>query len=383
MAQRILICIAFIFVSCFLYGQDEYNDHQNSVSIAAKAAYEGEPVTATVVNDDNIMNMKVKELHLSITPTFKFVVPDASMYLGLKQMIGDTEVEAETEYNYILNRIRYLIKYTVDVYVPVGFSLYDNVDFQQVYFESKYIQRTKGLGISAESPLFFSGFKFGEEFKNESSYLARLGDGALPEEGLESIFNTWFDVKVKGEESGKEFDKFAMNISFEKAVPHAYSNYNFLFLNTKIASNTRIDEGDNLMMSASTGHLLEAQVVPLWKLYSIGGYDSLIGYPMNGFQGYFLMSGRVKFERHILESINREILWIRLDRLKGFVIADCGMAGNVYNIQDSNRYKTGTGLGLTFDFTFRKRTPIRATFAVGQAIDKKYSPVVYFIYELL
>jgi hypothetical protein len=356
--------------------------HANGISSAAAAAYDAGSVTATVINEDDIMNIKVRELHLNITPEFKFVVPDADVFLGLTQKIGDTTLEGETEYNYIYNKIHYLLKYTLDLYVPVGVSLYDNIDFQQVYFEQKYIQRTKGLGVNAGSPAILSGFKFGEEFKNESSYLAQLDNGLAISNGLASIFRTWFEVKVTGNVAGKEFNKLLIGLDFEKAVPHTYSTYNFLFMNSSFTSNVRFNEYDNLMFHAETGHLLVPTDVPLWKVYNLGGFDSLIGYGLNEFQDYFKVAGRIKYEKQIADSLNWDLPLIRLDRIKGFAIVDCGISGDVHIIQDFNRYKFGTGAGLTFDFTFRKRTPIRATLALGQAI-RKGPPVVYFIYELL
>ena len=386
MAKKYLILLALALFSPQVFGQfdrNEYESHANGVSIAAQTAYEAGAVTATVETDDQVMNIKVKELHLNITPSFKFVIPDAAVSLGLQQRIGDTTLEAATEYNYIYNQIRYALKYMVEFFVPVGVSLYDNIDFQQTYLEQKYIQRTKGLGVSMESPVIFSAFKFGEEFKNETSYLAKLYDGLSIDQGLASIFNTWFEFRLKGVTEGKEFNLVRYKVGFEKAVPSRFSSYCFLFLNTALTSNLRLNAADNIMLRVETGHLLEAQQVPLWKVYSMGGFDSMIGYGVNSLQDYFKVAGRVRLDKQIAGSLNWELPLIRIDRISGFIIADCGIAGDVYEIQDFDRYKFGAGAGVTLDFTFRKRTPIRATFAIGQAIDSGMSPVVYFIYELL
>src|ERR1035437_554206 len=257
-------------------------------SAAECVTIQASPLDVTQTTDylDNIINLKVKQLNLNITPYFKVVLPDASIDLGLKQKIGDTTLEGETEYNYIYNKIKYSIKYGLETYFPVYVRLYDDMQFEQIYNNNKYIQRTKGLGLSIGTPVLFSILKVGEEFKNENAYLARLNNSFEVEQGLVSILNTWMEMKITGKQRGGEFDVLRLNVNFDKAIPHKYSAYNFLFLNSLLASNLRFENGNNLLFNMQIGYMLEAQNVPLWKIYNLGGYDSLIGYGLNEFQDY-------------------------------------------------------------------------------------------------
>lgn len=340
-------------------------------------------MTQTTEYYEDILNLKINELHLNITPYFKVVLPDASVNLGLKQRIGDTTLEGMTEYNYIYNKIKYFLKYGLETYFPVYVSLYDNLEFEQIYKEQKYIQRTKGLGLSIGTPIVFSVLKFGEEFKNENAYLALLDNTLTAQEGLASIFNTWMQLKIMGKTDAAEFELLRLDINFDKAIPHKYSAYNFLFLNCSLSTNIKFDKGNNLLLNIETGHMLEAQNVPLWKIYSLGGYDRLIGYSLNKFQDYYKIFGRIRYDGTIMENTGWELWWFKLDSLKGFFIADCGRTGDVHQIQILNTYKYGLGAGISMQFTFRKRTLVLVTLAIGQAMEKHIPPVVYFIYELL
>ena len=354
---------------------------QMPMTITAKA----DSLTVTTGTDyyDDIINIKVKELHLFITPSFKVTLPDANVNLGLKQKIGDTILEGMTEYNYIYNKIKYLLKYGLETYFPVYLSLYDNLEFEAVYNNTKYIQRTKGLGISVGTPILFSVLKFGEAFRNENAYLANLNNSLEVQQGLASIINTWMEVKIIGKQGGNEFDEMRLNVDIDKAIPHKYSPYNFMFLNCSLITNLRFENGNNLLFNVETGYMLDASNVPLWKIYSLGGFDRLIGYGLNQFQDYYKVFGRLRFDGLIADKIGWELWWLKLDNLKAFAIVDCGKTGNVHQIQEYGSYKYGVGAGVSFQFTFRKRTPIKVTLAVGQAIETSTPPVVYFIYELL
>ena len=340
-------------------------------------------VTQTTEYFEDMINLKVNELHLNITPSFKVVLPDASVNIGLKQKIGDTILEGSTEYNYIYNRIKYDLKYGLETIFPVYVRLYDDLEFEQIYNNTKYIQRTKGLGLSIGTPLLLSSLKFGEEFKNESAYLAHLNNTFDVEQGVESRFNTWMDYRLAGKQGGNEFDMVHLSINFDKAIPYKDSRYNFLFLNSSISGNIRFDNGNNLYYAAETGHMLEAQDAPLWTLYNMGGFDKLIGYGLNEFQGYYQIFGRLRFDAMVEDKIGWEVWWVMLDNLKAFAIVDCGRIGDVHIIQHFNSYLYGVGAGVSFQFMFRKRTPVKVTFALGQAVPGGRKPVVYFVYELL
>jgi len=341
----------------------------------------GTGVTCTVeVEDQEQINLSLKELHFYITPEFQFVLPDASLKIGLKQKLGDTVLDASTEYNYLYNQIRYDIKYSVDLFFTFAANLYDSVNFEQVYQNSKYIQRNKGFGGSIQTPEIFDFIRFREELKDDNYYFARLDNSFLPSTGSILILNSWieFDLSFSNKKM-EESDRLALN--FDKSIPSTLSSFNFLFLDVLADKKFAFEGGQALTLKFRGGYLLDKNDVPIWQIYRLGGYESMMGYNYDEFEGYYMDFIRVKYETPVMEKINWEFYWIRLDTVRMFVDFDMGSAGSDRDVTCINSYHYSAGLGIVIEFTFRKRTPVKMTFAIAQAIEQGKMPVFYYVHE--
>ncbi len=375
MAKKNLILLALIINACVCFGQ---------IELPATA----ESITATAMADDaDILNINVKELHLNITPSFKLVLPDTSVKLGLRQKLGDTTLEGMTEYNYIYNKIKYMLKYGLELFMPMSVSIYDNVDFEQLYQDKKYIQRTKGIGAAISSPLLLGGITLSQELKNETYYIANLKDVLDTSDGVATVINSKIDITTKSVLPGKDSDaKYAdwqFDFNLEKAIPHKYSPINYMFLDMAIVKTIKFDKFTVLDFRTESGYLFLHGHLPLWKLYKLGGYDRLIGYEFDKLQGYYKNFARVKYEANPFGDLGWELGWLKFDRIRPFMVADFGCAGDIWTVQAIKNYRGGLGAGVVLDITFRKRTPIKITLAIGQALEAGYAPVFYFVHELL
>lgn len=373
MEKKVVCALLFLLASSCVFAATAA---QAPVTAAAAAA-----VTSTAFwEDDNLMQATLKEFRIDITPEFQLVLPDASLKIGLKQKLGDTVLDASTEYNYIYNKIRYDIRYSIELYMTFSANLYDAVNFEQLYKNDKYIQRNKGFGVSVQSPEILDCLILREEFRSDTYYFARLDNSFFPDRGSILMLNSWLEIDLTF--SGKKIhraDRFAVN--FEKSIPSAYSSYNFLFLEVYLSKKFDLDAGRVLSLKFEGGYLLEKNNAPIWQVYRLGGYERMLGYNYDEIQGEYMDFVRVKYEMPLLEKINWELPLIRVDALKMFVVADMGSAGGDHEVVNINHYKYSVGLGLIIEFTFRKRTPIKMTFALGQAIQQGKLPVFYFVHE--
>jgi len=330
--------------------------------------------------DKDILELKLKEVHLSITPSFKLVVPDASVKLGLKQKIGDTQLDAETEYNYLYNKINYNIKYSVDFLLTCYIKFYDSINFEQIYLKEKYIQRNKGFIFGVHTPALFDYFQIKEELKFDNYYFAKLNDISFtPDTGNTIFLITWFEFSDEFLKEDNSRDIYA-GINFSKSISSDISFYNYLFLNIMAEKNFRFN-GSMLQFKFKGGYLIENFVTPVWEVYRLGSFDKLIGYNYDEFQGFYENFFRVKYEFIIGEKINWEFFWFLFNRLHGIIIFDAGCAGSDLDVTGISNYNIGIGAGLKFDFIFRKRTSVSITLAFGQAIKEGRYPVFYFVHE--
>lgn len=345
------------------------------VTVAAAAA-----VTDTANKEETLMDVRLKQLYLNITPELQFVLPDASLKLGLKQKIGDTMLDASTEYNYLYNKIRYDISYSIDVFLTLAVNLYDAVSFEQVYKNDKYIQRNKGLGFSVGTPKIFNFLSLREEIKNDNYYFARLDNSFSPETGNILISDSWIEFDLNfDDKTEKSVNRIAFN--FDKSIPSKMSGIDFLFLNVYADKKFIFEDTRILTLKYEGGFLLDGIELPTWKLYRLGGYERMMGFNYDEFEGYFKEFLRVKIEAPVVERINWEFFWIRFDTIRVFAAFDTGSTGGGHEVGKIDHYNYSAGLGLIIEFTFRKNTPIKMTFAAAQAIKQGKLPVFYFVNE--
>lgn len=332
------------------------------------------------LEDLDVLELKLQEFHLSITPSFKLVIPDASVKFKLKQKIGDTRLDAETEYNYLYNKINYNIKYSIDFFFIYYIKFYDAINFEQIYLKEKYIQRNKGIVLGIHSPILFDYFQIKEELKFNNYYFAKLNDiGFVPDTGNTIFLVTWFEFSDGFLKGNISKDMYA-GINFSKSISSDISFYNYLFMNILFEKKFRIDSS-MLQIKFEGGYLVENFLVPIWDVYRMGSFDKLIGYNYDEFQGFYENFFRIKYEFIIRQKINWEFFWFLFYRLYGFMIFDIGCAGSDKDVTTISNYNLGMGLGLKFEFVFRKRTPVLITLALGQAIKESRYPVFYFVHE--
>lgn len=345
---------------------------------AASTVTAADGVTITPVSwEDSLMQVRLQELHFDITPEFQFVLPDASLKIGLKQKLGDTMLDASTEYNYLYNKIRYDIRYSLDIYLIFAANLYDAVSFEQLYQDQKYIQRNKGFGLSVQSPEVFNFIVLREEFKTDNYYFARLDGVFVPSAGWIMKLDSWaeFDLNFNAAKLSAE-NRLAVNI--EKSFPFELSEYNFLFLNIFLDKKFDFGGGQMFTVKFNGGYLLEKNVAPIWQIYRLGGFERMMGYNYDEFEGYYMDFFRMKYETPILEKLGWELPLVTVDTIRMFIIVDAGTAGGDHEVTNLDHYSYSAGLGFIVEMTFRKRTQIRMTFAVAQAMKQGRMPVFYF-----
>ncbi|MBP7793271.1 MAG: hypothetical protein KA120_09470 [Candidatus Goldbacteria bacterium] len=331
--------------------------------------------------NDELLNLRLQEIHFNVTPSFKIVIPDASIKLGLEQKIGDTQLDAETEYNYVYNKINYNIKYGFDFLMTYYVKFYDTINFEQIYnINEKYIQRNKGIVFGIHTPTLFDYFQVKEELEFGNYYFARLSNtNFIPDDGNTIFLVTWFEFSDGFVKNNNLRDTYA-GINFDKSIPSDFSFYNYLFLNVLAEKNFRFDSS-TLQLKFKGGYLIENFSTPMWKVYRAGGFDKMIGYKYDEFQGFYENFFRIKYDFIIKEKINRQFLLLLFKKINGIIILDAGCAGSENDISKINSYKVGAGIGVKFEFIFRKRTPVMITLAIGQAMEADRYPVFYFVDE--
>ena len=328
---------------------------------------------------ESMFQVKVKELELNLTPSFKIVLPDTNTEMGIKHKMGETTLEGLTKYNYIYSQIYYQIKYTLDVFAPVSFSLYDDIKLESIYEQRKYLQKVKGFAGGVETPKILGILKLREEVASETFYVAQLQEPFQADEGNLLVLRSRFDTDLK-DETGREW--LAFKAVIENSIPYEGNIYNYMLLNLDSSLHFRYAGSRELSLFYRGGYLIESQNLPLWKRYKLGGYDRMIGYNYDEFAGKYLAFGRLRFDFRVFDKIDWSIPLLEFKSLSMFVIGDIGCAGEGRDLLGLGNYRYSAGLGVVFDVTFRKKTTMKITLAIGQAIEQGRWPVFYLIHEI-
>ncbi len=355
----------------------------NVTSMSAKSADATATTTSAVcLPQDQYMQMQLKELHLDVTPSFKFVLPDTDFKINITNKFENSLFEAFTEYNYLYSKINYMLRYSLDIFLQPFVSLYDDTDFEKVYANSKYIQRTRGLSGGIKTPMFCDIFLLSAEAKNENFYFANLQENLNVNQGNINLANGKIEIFDKK----KENSDYYFQAGIEKSIPAGNSSYNFMFLNIDAYKTLKIMGVNEVTDTFEAGYMLEQYNVPQWKLYYLGGYDHLAGYGFEQFYGYYKIFNRFKLSMQMLSNIGWELGWkqftARWNDMDAFLLFDSGCVGNVGEIQGIRNYHFSVGAGVRFGCILGKTSKVKFTFMLAQAIIfNKSLPVFYFVQE--
>lgn len=332
------------------------------------------------ISENEIMQVRVKEIHFFVTPTFKFVLPDTSIKMGIVQDFDKSKLEGSTEYNYVYSKMNYLVKYILNFSFPVSASLYDNIWFERIFEKKKYLQRNRGVRIGLETPEFLQFFRVNESIKRETYYFAALDESVSTDGGTINIWDSVLEVKVKDQQQGNDF---LASVHFEKGLPGEESKYNYLYLNLDAAKSFTINGSDKFSISADAGYVLERYDLPAWKRYSLGGYDSLWGYRVDEFYGDYRLKCRFRYDHKLFDNIGFKVMLMELTSVNGFILIDIGNTGDIWQMQKLDRYKTGAGGGLEINLVYNKMNKFKLSVALAQAINGSSVPTFYFVYDIL
>ncbi len=365
-----LIVLPLLLFLCALNAQEADNEANTKTA---------ETIDEMADRIESMFQLKVKELEFNLTPTFKIVLPDTNTEMGIKHRMGETILEGYTRYNYIYSQINYQIKYTLDLITPVSFRLYDDIKLESIYEQRKYLQKVKGFGGGIETPELFGFFKLREEISSETFYVAQLQEPFSADEGNLLVLRSRFEAVFK-DVLNRDF--FILKTGVENSIPYEGNIYNYILLNVDSDIHLRYGQERELGIFYRGGYLLENYNLPLWKRYRLGGYDRLIGYNHDEFEGHYSVFGRMRYDFRVFDKIDWSIPLFEFKSLSMFVIGDIGCAGDGRKIMGIGNYKYSVGAGIVFNMTFRKKTKMKITIALGQAIEEGRLPVFYLIHEI-
>ncbi len=363
--------------------------------------------------------VKLRVSELQVSPQTTFILPDGSIRMSMEVLDrGGISLAATSRYNFVNSDIDYRIKYS---YVfgrnNIGLSVYDSIDFEKVFSDSRFIARKRGgeggywrrlgrfysIGMTLSSEQHFMVPLVEETIDYDKSTLnsgtMRLAydsrdNGSDPRAGT----MYWMSFKQAIEELDGDYRYNKAEVGLRKYFGLSFFAAEDAGREGKKKRKSKKKEvmpGKNLVI-ALTGLYgaiphkrrisAEREAVPYLDRYRLGGFRNLRGYAVDEFIGEDVISQRVEVRLSFKAAEPVGKIWgLYFDRIELVGSYDVGVIGeNVYCRRGYLRQvaRQGVAYGFRFKLNVRRKISMILYLMEGQALRQNRDGVFYLSYTI-
>ncbi len=365
--------------------------------------------------------VKVKVTELEVNPQTTFILPDGSILMSMEVLNrGGISLAATSKYNFVNSDIDYRIRYSYRFgRNAIGLSVYDSIDFEDVFADSRFIARKRGgeggytrslgryfsLGMVLASEEHFMVPLTEETIDYDKSTLnsgtVRLGydsrsGGHDPRAGM----RYWSSFKQATEKVGGHYRYNKAEVGLDK-----YLGFRFLAGGERGGEGKKGKRGKQAAKKIPGGKNLtvvlkglygaipyklkinpEREAVPYLERYRLGGFGRLRGFRVGEFTGEDVAFQRIELRLSYkdAEPVGK-IFGLYFDRIELVGSYDIGVIGeNVYCRKDYLRIKPkqGAAWGLRFKLNVKRKVSMILYLMEGLALSEDRDGVFYLSYTI-
>ncbi len=366
--------------------------------------------------------VKLRISELQVNPQTTFILPDGSIRMNVEVLNrGGISLAATSKYNFVNSDIDYRIKYS---YVfgrnNIGLSVFDSIDFEKVFSDSRFIARKRGgeggywrrlgrfysIGMTLSSEQHFMVPLVEETVDYDKSTLnsgtTRLAydsrdNGSDPRAGT----MYWVSFKQATEELDGDYryNKAEMGLrkyfglrffAAEDAEPKEKKKRK-----SKKKKKNKVAPGKNLIIALEGLYgavpykrriSAEREAVPYLDHYRLGGFRNLRGYAVDEFMGEDVVSQRVEVRLSYKATEPVGKIWgLYFDRIELVGSYDVGVIGeNVYCRRGYLRQvaRQGVAYGFRFKLNVKRKISMILYLMEGRALRQNRDGVFYLSYTI-
>jgi hypothetical protein len=312
-----------------------------------------------------------------------FILPDGQLSSRIEARRSLTGIGLVTFYDFPKGVISYRARlFTGFGPWTVGMSVFDRVEFERVLVSRKFIGRVRGVAWDLGRDLG-RRYKTTLTLSNQENRLIELSGGEEREEGQDLSRQNTASLSLVKDEFPPE-DPEAPGYRYEFRTSQGVRQFGGDFEYNKVEFS---DEHRFPLLFFRNGFSLRGGApayqfnYPVFERFTLGGWDSMRGFPVNHFEGEKMAWAREEWSIPVFSFSGR--WWIFAPKALGLIAsAEAGRAGD--DDRDfflSRRYALSACGGLVFRWAFRDRVPIQLTFAWGKALEDR-DGVFYFRYRI-
>ena len=325
--------------------------------------------------------MRRGENIVRVKPDVIVNIPDGAFDLILNQDYKQSTFGFNADYDLVHNSMGFGLDFFFKIKpFPIGLALKDNVDFQDVFFGSEYIQRVQSI-----SP--YSIFRV---YKNtdvktairfEHTVTGALGISPIDQGhnlvGEVGITNDTVDISKPISTGGTR------SLDIQRSFANFGSDYNYCQEEIRIRQFAETFAKSFIEYNLIVGYPLTLETRPLSSVYWLGGYKALLGYDYKEFQGFAEIYNRFDYNVAIAGFGHAKFFGMDFSIVTLNFFAEAAKIGGkeIFSGIQDGKYDVGSGIGYTT--VLLGILPLKFEVSLVKAFDVDKPAKLYFLISTL
>ena len=422
MTKTILFLTVFIFIACSkiqIYAETSSNSNSGqSNSTASETEEISEDKTTKDTSSENSsfsqsshststeistadnptkIDIRVSNIIAKINPQTEITFPTGSFSEHFKHRFNNLNIIFNFNYNFLANELSGKISFEYPLkYLTPYISFSDSVDFEsyvkpsivndniQLVPTDKFITRNRNLegGLKYRITRNFSlytSLNYDDIFRGDLSTATIIENGVDLTTKVGTEYNSMRAMLPKSKLLFKGlYYKTSFNLKHRNKFTNPVSidhNENFL-ITAETAKNWYIDQGINM------GFPIKVWRNTLASFYTLGGFDTLRGYPEKSINAFRYISASSTIHRRITlkKEIKKKILknyYIKTSMFDLYLFYDQCIAQDNLQLNSPVKYFPSLGAGSSIIISGENNRHLKVSIFIAQALKRGQKPVIY------
>lgn len=325
----------------------------------------------------NLTEIRLEEKKFAFVPQMQLLLPNAVIDIFMEGKIINSKIKFASKYDFIDNYIDTNLGFQYNFSsVFAGIGLSDKIDFEQVYSNQSYLQRSKYyetiLGY-----IFSKHIEIKTSIKYENTSSASIDTLLIHDRGRNVTGNIELSHNSLDENPTLPTgQKYAIN--FTRSYDVFGSEYDYTQSEIE-AVNFSYPFGNNYFKTKiKIGYPVAIIKKPLTSVYFAGGYDIMRGYSLKQFYGNSLIY--VQLNHHIPFMLKKAFSDNALEIITGDITFETCKIGEKEIFDTAENIKSSFGIGSTCYLKLFKNVNLRFNLSINQAVDST-NPIYYFTFN--
>ena len=325
--------------------------------------------------------MKIRENVVQVRPDVVVNIPDGAFDLTLQQAYKKSVFTFDAAYDMVHNSMGFGLDFLFKIKpLPLGLALKDNVDFQDMFFGSEYIQRVQSLSPYSRFPVF-KNTDLLTAVRFENTTTGALGVAPIDHGrnlvGEVGLFNDTVDITKPIPSGG------ARSLDLQRSFANLGSDYNYCQEEIRIRQFAETFAKSYIEYNLVIGYPLTLDTRPLSTVYWLGGYKLLLGYDYKELQGFAEIYNRLDYNVALAGFGHAKFFGMDFSIVTWNFFGEAAKLGGKEIFSGISDAKFDAGSGIAYTTVLLGLLPLKFEVAAAKAFESAKPLKFYFLISTL